>query len=101
MRKRVLLIFACAAALPAAAAAEPAGPPDEATGDALVPTEWALDEAQDGDGTQARKAPAAAKPAKAKPRSARKPRIYGGARISNSKARSRKGAASVGVAVPF
>lgn len=61
----------------------------------IVETEWSLS----GE-AEPPKAPRAT-PQKAKAPRRGKPRLIGSARASNSKYRSRKGSASVGVAVPF
>ena len=79
-------------------AAEPEQPAPEAGNGDVLATQWSLDDPAASKAQRARSGQAAgAKPAV---RRQAKPRLFGGARVTNS-GRRNKGGANVGVAVPF
>jgi hypothetical protein len=84
------------AVMPATMPATMAAAADEA---AMVPSKWSLDEAAKTGATAQRDASKKRRAAAANRRN--RPRIIGGAQVSNSRLRSKKSSASVGVAVPF
>lgn len=94
MGSRHFILLACLMAAPAAAQS-PADPGEE-----VLPIGWSLSESA-GAREAAKSEPASAQRPKARQQKRAKPRLIGRARISNSRLKSRKGAASVGVAVPF
>ncbi len=79
-------------------AAEPQAPAPEAQDSELIDSEWSLGDPATTKPRRVRNGQAAG--AKAMARRKAKPRLFGGARVSNSGRRS-KGGANVGVAVPF
>lgn len=94
MGKRHLILLCCLMASPAAAQS-----PEDPDGEVL-PIGWSLSEPASAPGTIKSEAAPTPTP-KSKQQKRSKPRLIGRARINNSRLKSRKGAASVGVAVPF
>ena len=67
----------------------------------VVATEWSLEEAGAKTSPEVRRGEGTARPASRQARRRDKVRVFGSARASNSRLRSKKGSARVGVAVPF
>lgn len=75
-------------------------PTQETTADPdLITTRWSLDRAGKRRGAQVQQQPQAAQPRRQARRAAQKPRLYGGAGVTN--ARREKGRGQVGVQLPF